>query len=283
MDLYWLGVSLGIINGFNNNIGTLLQKSVVNQADKNHFGKSLVKSPIWLLGIALQFAISPIFVFFIQAIIGPSLLPELGASGLIILAIGSVKLLHESLKKEELIGIFMVIFGVILIGSSRLSISASQTQFTNINVLINVGIFTAVFCGLFLVAQLCLKLFPQFLSVCLILQSGFVLAISNCWMFLLIGSVVHGFAGSNGLMYILIFIVSCFVVVIVSMISIVKVQKSFISGQANRLIPIQYLVNANGPHLSLFLCLWAFGTVPRSGILLYFWNCIEFIQCCVIK
>ena len=89
---YLLGVGLAILCGVVNNLGVLLQKKVVNvhAAQEKGFMRTLVKNWVWWLGMFLQVGVGMGTFVAAQALIGPALVPGLMASGLIVLALGSV-------------------------------------------------------------------------------------------------------------------------------------------------------------------------------------------------
>lgn len=52
---YWLGVLFAILAGIFGNIGTICQKKVVNKvSNEAKFMRSLIKNPLWLFGLILQ-------------------------------------------------------------------------------------------------------------------------------------------------------------------------------------------------------------------------------------
>ncbi len=72
------------------------------------------------MGLLLQIVIGGLVFYFIAIIfIGPAIVPGLMSVGLIVLALGSVKMLKETLGKEEIIGILLMIGGVSLLGLSN--------------------------------------------------------------------------------------------------------------------------------------------------------------------
>ncbi len=118
-SLYWMGISFAILSGIINNFGIILQKKVVNEIRAEvKFGRALIKNPLWLLGLMMQLGIRTIFFLLAQVYIGPALIPGLMASGLIILAFGSVKITGETLKRYEIIGILLMIGAIFLLGIS---------------------------------------------------------------------------------------------------------------------------------------------------------------------
>ena len=144
-SFYWLGVSLAISSGLSNHIGTVLQKKVINELpNESKFFRSLVKERLWLIGLILQYGLGAIFYMAAQFFIGPALIPGFMASGLIVLAIGSIKILGETLNKAEILGIFLMIVAFFLLGISELSIDIASTNLLEISFLIRIIIFTLV-------------------------------------------------------------------------------------------------------------------------------------------
>ena len=117
---YITGVALGILGGILTQFGQLLEKQAVNQvridsAEKN-FMRRLFRNRIWVLGVIFGLGGGTAAYMMAQSMIGPALTPGLMASGLIVLAIGSVQINHETLNTSEIIGIGLMIIGVSFIG-----------------------------------------------------------------------------------------------------------------------------------------------------------------------
>ena len=112
---YWLGVLLAISSGVCSNLGSVFQKKAVNEIPQEEreqkFFRTLIRKPWWLFGMLIQYGFAASFLILAQVYIGPALVPGLVASGLIVLAIGSIKLVGESLRKQEAIGIALLMFG----------------------------------------------------------------------------------------------------------------------------------------------------------------------------
>jgi len=145
---YWFGVILAILSGVVNNYGTLLQKKVVNKyRDDDKFMRSLAKNPIWLFGLILQMVVGGLLFFIAQMYIGPTLIPGLMAAGLIVLAVGSVRLLGEQLNISEIIGIILMIGAIALIGFSNMAIDLADQDFLDSALLIRISLFTGVLFG----------------------------------------------------------------------------------------------------------------------------------------
>lgn len=238
-SLYWLGVFLAILSGITNNYGTVLQKKVVNRfRDDSKFMRSLVKNPLWLIGLILQTIIGGILFFVAQIFIGPTLIPGLMAAGLIVLAIGSVKIVGEELKITEIIGIMIMVIAITFIGFSNMAIDIDDQNFLEISLLLRIMIFTII---LFIISGILYFLQSKgiYTGISLAIYSGFMFALSNFWVSPLMGVLSHIFSGSANLTEIILFIVSLVILTLTNIFGITTIQKSFREGQASNLIPIQ--------------------------------------------
>ena len=70
--------------------GIILQKKAVNdmhaEDKKQRFLSALLKNPLWLGGLALEYGLGTCAFMIAQSLIGPALVPGLMAAGLIVLA-----------------------------------------------------------------------------------------------------------------------------------------------------------------------------------------------------
>ena len=236
---YWFGVILAILSGVVNNYGTLLQKKVVNKyRDDDKFMRSLAKNPIWLFGLILQMVVGGLLFFIAQMYIGPTLIPGLMAAGLIVLAVGSVRLLGEQLNISEIIGIILMIGAIALIGFSNMAIDLADQDFLDSALLIRISLFTGVlFGGSAILYILYLKRIMRGISLAIF--SGLMFALSNFWVSPLMGVLTAIFSGTFVLTELLIFIFSLILLAITNYLGIVTIQKSLREGQVSNLIPIQ--------------------------------------------
>ncbi|MFX0025484.1 MAG: DMT family transporter [Candidatus Hermodarchaeota archaeon] len=238
---YWLGILLAISSGISNNYGTVLQKKVVNRfKDDSKFMRTIVKKPLWLIGLILQTIIGGLLYFVAQFFIGPTLIPGLMGAGLIVLAIGSVKIVGEQLESLEIVGIFLMVIAIAFIGLSNMAINVEAQNFLEWELLLRIIVFTIVLftlAGIFYLLQI--KGINKGIS--LAICSGFMFALSNFWISPLMGVLSHVFGGSALLTEILIFIFSLIVLAFTNIFGITTIQKSFRVGQASNLIPIQQI------------------------------------------
>ncbi|MFX0010776.1 MAG: hypothetical protein ACFE9R_10705, partial [Candidatus Hermodarchaeota archaeon] len=218
---YLFGVLLAILSGSINNVGLVLQKKVVNEiAPEAKFFRSLVKKPVWITGILMELMIGSIFFMIAQIYIGPALIPGLMAFGLIFLAIGSVKIVGETLKKEEITGIILMILAIFLLGLSELSIDIEGINIVAFNLVLNMTIFTlALFLGTLLCEILHRKI-AKLKGILLAISSGFQFSLTNFWIAPLMAVITHIFAGNATLDEIILFIASAVILVAASILGI---------------------------------------------------------------
>ncbi len=239
-SLYWIGVILAILAGLITQLGSVFQKKAVNEISKeSEFMKSLVKRPTWILGVFLSFGVSSIFFLTAQAFIGPALIPGLMSLGLIVLVIGSIKLVGERLKLEEYIGILLMITGTILLSLSQLSIEIIEADLVEIGFLIRLILFTAI---LFIFSLLCFifqKRSDRFKGILLAILSGLMFALGNLWVSQLIGTITDIFSGNFNIPQVILFIAAIIILILCNIYGLTTIQHAYRVGQASNLIPIQ--------------------------------------------
>jgi len=265
-EFYILGIIFAILAGCTTNIGLLLQKKVVNQVpDDAKLMKTLIKNKLWLLGIILEFGIGSIFFILTQSFLGPALVPGLMASGLIILALGSIKILGETLKKEEIIGIILMIVAIFLLGFSGLLIEIIATNLFEFEFLVRISIYTIT---IFLASILCefiQRKNKRLKGISLATLSGLMYSISNFWISILIALFEQVIFGPRE---IILLAIASILLILTNILAISKIQEAFRVGNASNLIPIQqipiqitpvfmfflvYLLEAPGPLSFVFL------------------------------
>ncbi len=237
---YLLGIVLAMLSGLSNSFGTVLQKKIVNEhRDDEEFMKNLVKNPTWLVGMIMQMAIGSIFFMTAQVFIGPALIPGLMSVGLIILALGSVKIVGESLKSTDIVGIALMILGTTLLGFSELSIEIAEHNLVEINFVIRMTIFTAILLVSALACIFLQKRVEKFQAIFFAIASGFMFSLTNFWISPLMGVIAQVFGGVASWGELIIFICSSVILVLAYMWGIKWIQDAFKYGQASNLIPIQ--------------------------------------------
>jgi drug/metabolite transporter (DMT)-like permease len=238
--MYWLGVLLAIGSGILNNIGTVMQKKVVNDRRSDEkFMRSLIKNPAWFSGLVLQLAAGSVLFMLAQIYIGPALIPGLMALGLIVLAIGSVKIIGEKLGRVEVAGIALMMLGILFLGLSNMSIDLPGFDYLDGSFLTRTTIFTLALVVVSVAFKMYQKRHERFRGILLALVSGYMFTLSNFWISLLMGTIAQVFEGTAVLLQWVLFIAASLILVASNIYGISTLQEAYKSGDASKLIPIQ--------------------------------------------
>lgn len=266
---YILGVIFAISAGCINNLGVLLQKKVINDhVDDPEFLKSLTKSPTWVFGLLLQLVIGgAIFYMLAQVYLGPALVPGLMSSGMIVLAIGSIRILNETLRKEEIIGILLMILGIILLSMSQLSVDMSTYNILAPGFIIRLMVFTFIYFSIALLLGILTKRTEKGKGILFALKSGIIYSMSSVWIGPIITIVTHLFGGTILLGEILLFIPALIIIILATTYGIIFAQKAFKEGQANILSPLIGVPGQLTPIMAYFLI---FILIPSSPFSILF-------------
>ena len=248
--LYWLGIVLAILSGMVINYGMVLQKKIVNKHKHDEeFLKNLAKNHTWLLGLVLQFVLGTIFMLTAQLFIGPALIPGLMASGLIILVVSSIKILGETLTRQEILGIALMILATVLLGLSELSIPTEEIYLLDPGLIIRTTTFTTILVMVAIMCEFAQKKILKYRGLLLALFCGLFLSISNFW----ISPLMTVFEQGNfSFGYIVIFIIASIILVLTNIFALTELQKAFIVGQASNIIPIQTIPQQIAPIFVFF-------------------------------
>ncbi len=253
-NFYWLGVILALLAGSTTQLGSVFQKKAVNEVSReSEFMRSLVKRPTWLLGVILSFGVSSIFFLTAQAFIGPALIPGLMAFGLIVLVLGSVKIVGEKLKTEEILGILLMITGTFLLSMSGLSIDIIETNVLEFGLLIRTIIFTIIIVLLSLTCHIFQKKFEKYRGILLAILSGFMFTLSNLWTSQFMGLITGGFGGGFNLIQLIMFIITGLILIFTNIFGLATIQLAYKVGQASNMVPIQNVPTLIVPILIYFL------------------------------
>lgn len=238
--LYWYGVLLAILSGIFANIGLLLQKKVIAKLpDDSKFMKSLVKDPLWLFGLVLYVVISVIFYILAQLYIGPTLVPGLLALGIIILVLGSVKLIGDKLKGIEVMAIILMILAAFLLSFSGLSIAISEKNFLEFGFVVRMSVFTCIVFLLAIFLEIFQKKNEKFRGTFFAIISGAMYSLSDFWISPFLGTITRLQGGIYALGEIFLLVISSIILGITFIIGTIKLQQSFKFGIASNMATIQ--------------------------------------------
>ncbi len=241
---FLIGILLGITAGVCLNVGFILQKKAVNDLSAEARSKKLIgtllRKPIWLLGLVVQILGSAVLVMIAQFFIGPALLPGLMASGLIVMAIGAAKILNETLKRAEYIGIALMILAIVFLALTGLVVDVEGTNLLDPGFLIRVSIFTVILFGVIIACEIAQRKVERRRGMLLALQSGTLLALANFWVSPFSINLGHLFGGT--LVWpdeFILGLVGGIMLAITNVLAISVLQKAFSCAQASNVVPLQ--------------------------------------------
>ncbi|HUX98297.1 MAG TPA: DMT family transporter [Candidatus Deferrimicrobium sp.] len=257
---YFIGICFAINAGLLATFGLLLQKKVVNELPPGEkVGRNLLKKPLWIVGFICEMVLGS--VFYLLAFtppwgIGAALVPGLMAVGLIILAIGSIKILNERITKQDLIGIALMIGGITLLGFSKLETEVLESNLLDSGFILRAVIFSLVFLSISIFCQIFQSRTKDYKGIHLAIFSGSMYVISNFWVGVLMP--LFGFVFGKG-QFIVFFIITVVILIFSNIFGVFKMQQAFQHGRASSLIPIQQVPVQTGP---IFIYFAIFMLVP---------------------
>jgi len=253
-----IGVILALLAGTITNLGFLLQKRGVNSIPLDQRGKGyirrLARKPVWLTGIAFQFALGGALTFFAVKYIGPSLFPGLAAFGLVVLALGSVRLNHESLNKVEIAGIFILIGGIALVGSSGLQIE-QETALAAVSdgpTIVRIAVFTVLAMAVWGGLHLASYRVSRYRAAVMAFSNGIAAGMIFFWLSPLTATMPVVFAGDGDTTQIIMMIVSGVALAIFGILGPWQLQIAFKHGQASNIVPVVGITQQTVPVIVYF-------------------------------
>lgn len=238
--------------------------------------KSMVKKPLWVFGMILGIGISTIFLFIAQATIGAALIPGLSASGLIVLGIGSSKILEEKLVKREIMAIFLLFIAILLMGFSELSIDADLNYFNEIGFIIRFSVFTIIGLTIWFALYFGGKKVRKYKSIYLAVGTAFPFVIGNLWLQPFIVSLTQVFSGTLDLFTWIFFFLGIIMFAGANVLGIAHSQHALNSGNASIVVPIQQVPQQISP-IIIYYGIYQFSS-PNEYSLIFLVLGIAFIS-----
>ncbi|MGA7193424.1 MAG: hypothetical protein WBW94_07300 [Anaerolineales bacterium] len=266
---YITGVALGILGGILTQFGQLLEKQAVNQvridSDEKSFIRRLFKNRTWVLGVIFGLGGGTAAYMIAQSMIGPALTPGLMASGLVVLAIGSVQINHETLNASEMSGIGLMIIGILLLGLSELGINQTQVRSTlaNHNALIRIAIFTLSLFFLSIVTRSVAQRVNGRKGMFIALTNGFLACLSDFWINPLLALILIVLSGNGSFAQEIFFAIAALILMTTATIITWQNQLAFKVAQASNVIPVAQVPIQISPILVYF---YIFALKPPSNI-----------------
>jgi hypothetical protein len=270
MDLHYVaGVGLGVLGGVLTQFGQLLEKKAVNQfrkdSQENGFFRRLVRSRIWLSGVFFGLGGGTVAYMLAQSLIGPALTPGLMASGLVVLAVGSVRMNRESLNASEIMGIVLMILGILALGLSGLAINSTQVRTTlaSQSALQRIALFTASFFTMSIITRLLASRIKGRRGMLIALANGFLSCLSDFWINPLLALIAIVLYGHGSLAQVIIFTIASVILVMVASIVTWQNQLAFKVAQASNVVPVAQVPIQIAPILVYF---FIFALTPPNSI-----------------
>ncbi len=250
---YLLGVFIAISAGIAANIGMLMQKKAINELPKGEtIGKKLLRNPIWVLGIFIGVILGAVLFFLANTPewgVGAGLVPGLSAFGLIILAIGSLKILNERINRQDVLGILLMIGGITLLGFSELEIKI-DTGSLELGFFLRATIFSTILVSIALFCHFFQRKNERHRGLFLAIFSGSMFAASNLWVAVVMALFGPVFGAGQ---YLGLFAITCVILIVTNVLGIFKLQQAFLHGDVSRLVPVQLVPIQVGPVFVYFV------------------------------
>ncbi len=257
MANYVLGVFLAIFTGIVNATASILQKKIINEMSgerrEKKFFKSLIKNPLWILSIILVYGVGSASTMIAQLHIGGSLVPGLVSFGMIVLAIGSIKINKETLKISEIIGIMLLIASTFLIAYSHLDIPQEKVVLEQ-SLLIRIGIYSVILVTLWGIGIVIAKnLSGSIRGIANAIFAGLGFALVNLWTQPMMISMIAVFNGTFIGLELFFFIISVLILTIANFYAIAQTQVSYKFAAASKIQPLQSIPTQISPIIIFFI------------------------------
>lgn len=248
---YLWGVICGVSGGIANFSGQILMKKAINETPRElkeqNLLKTLLHNRTWISGLLIMVFLSVILLTLTQAFVGGALIPGLTASGLIVLGIGSVKILGEHLKSSEIAAIATLIVAIAFIGFSQLSIEASLSYFEDAAFTRRIILWTLLSTACWWGCIGAGRLPTRFRTLLLSFGAGIPFVLSNIWLQPLIVAMQAVFGGTAGRFEWTLFIFAAIIQCVVNVLGLGQFQFALNAGNASLVVPIQQLPQQLAP------------------------------------
>jgi hypothetical protein len=200
-----------------------------------------------------------------QSLIGPALTPGLMASGLVVLAVGSVRMNQETLHTSEIVGIVLMILGILSLGLSGLAINSTQVRITLASqaALQRIAIFTISFFIMSIITRSLASHIKDRRGMLIALANGFLSCLSDFWINPLLALIVIVLYGHGTLADVIIFSIASVILVMVASIVTWQNQLAFKVAQASNIVPVAQVPIQIAPILVYF---FIFALTPPNSI-----------------
>lgn len=240
---YAAGALLAVGAGAIFNLGVLVQKRAVNAtAGGGALMPRLLRSPTWLAGVAIQFLLGTPLYAAAQLSIGPTLIPGLMATGLVVLALGSPLVVGERVVPSDWAAVGLIVAAVALFGASGLSVDLGGLELHRGTLLYRLAGITAL-AGAIALALLgaagAASARGARPGALLSLASGLLYALGNLWLGAFMATAERVASGEREGGLVVFGLAGLALVAIANILSMAWLQRAFRHGKAAALVPLQ--------------------------------------------
>lgn len=275
---YAIGVLAALGAGAANNAGQLAQKIAVNRLApaktpaepatgrlRSSLFVRLLGSRLWLAGFAVVIVVGTPLNLVAALWLGPALLPGLMSLGLVVLAVGAVKVAGERLGAPDIGGIALVMAGILLVGLSQLRVDVASASMREPAMLGRLTAFTlcssAVAAALVAVAARSRGARGPLRA----LAAGLFYSGSNLWLAEVMNALDRWLGGTPVGEGLGLAAAALAVILASSLLGTIVIQHAYLVGEASRLVPIQMVPSQIVPLLAFRIVFR--GSVPFPAAL----------------
>ncbi len=245
MSTYLLGVLFALLSGCLNAAGNILQKGAINRIEarraEKSFAASFLRSPRWLAGLATGMGLGTVFNLLAQNRIGPALVPGLLSVSLIVLAFASARLLHEHLKPLEWLGILSIVTGIALLAFSHLQVPRLEVDLLSRALQVRLALFSLALLLCWGACWWAARNAADARWPLLAFSAGLPFSLSNLWILPLLMTIGLVFSGRAQPAQVVIFILSCLLLVGTNVLAVRQTQETYRHAPANKAQPMVQL------------------------------------------
>jgi drug/metabolite transporter (DMT)-like permease len=239
-ESYVWGVLAAVGAGIAFNLALVMQKIAVGRVgSEGRFLRRLVRNPLWLQGLALQFLVGVPLNLIAMATIGPAIIQGLMAIGLVALAFAAARVAGERVGRQDWIGILLITVAVALFGLSRLSVDMASIDLYDPAFAARLALFTGAVTSFSVTCHLLQARNSQLRGIARTLDAGFLFAQTTLWLGILMAfraRLASGqFSGRDALGV----VVTSAVIVATNALGTIETQRAFQAGDVARLVPLQ--------------------------------------------
>jgi drug/metabolite transporter (DMT)-like permease len=231
--------------------------------------RRLMRNPVWVTGFVFGLGGGTAAYMLAQSMIGPALTPGLMAGGLVVLAVGSVRMNQETLNASEITGIGLMMVGILCLGLSGLGINSKQVQATlaDRHALIRIALFTLSLFFMSLTSRSLAERIQYRKGLLIALTNGFLACLSDFWINPLLALIVIVLGGRGTVTQNVIFAFAALTLIGTATTITWQNQIAFKYAQASNVVPVGQVPIQIAPVLVYF---YIFALAPPNALAIFY-------------